>query len=211
MGRPQPQDETVIPSGRFLAARHIDENAWFAARATGVTATAVAEVAAKRDRVSAITEWLTAARIEQNDYMRFGTESEAELMRYAHDEHGILPVDWVIEGDRPGDLATPDGLSLDHRHIGEGKTTGKPWDGAETNPRVVPIRYRRQVQWQLNVTGADACLFLWQLRVPDGQWFRFGWFEPRSIWIERDEDMIRDLRLVADDMKEARHGYREAA
>lgn len=202
----------MITADRFLAARHIDEDAWYAARRTGVTATAVAEVAAKRDRAAAIRDWLSPEPFEPNDYMRFGTVSEPAIMQAAHDEHGILPVDWVIAGTDHRHLATPDGLSLDHTHIAECKTTGDGWEDAEANLKKLPIRYRRQVQWQLHVTDADACLFLWQLRIPDDAgWFRFGWFEPRTVWIERDEEMIRDLRLVGHDMLEALDALRRAA
>jgi hypothetical protein len=44
----------MITADRFLAAKHMDEAAWMASRRAGVTATAVAEVAAKRDRAAAI-------------------------------------------------------------------------------------------------------------------------------------------------------------
>lgn len=195
----------MITADRFLASRGQNEAAWFAARRRGATATAVAEVAAKKNRALAIDMWLREEHFEPNDYMQFGTLSEPAIMRYAHTEHGILPVDWVIAGQNPRHLATPDGLSLDHRFIAECKTTGDGWDGAERNQVKIPIRYRRQVQWQLHVTGAESCLFLWQLRVPDGDgWFRFGWFEPRTVWIDRDEAMISALVEAADEMNAAR-------
>lgn len=202
----------MITADRFLAAKHMDEAAWMASRRAGVTATAVAEAAAKRDRTAAIHAWLNPEPFEQNAYMRFGTESEPAIMRTAHAEHGILPVDWVIAAELNRlHRATPDGLSLDHNTIAECKAPGDPWDAALSKPTGIPIRYRRQVQFQLHVTGAERCLFLWNQRVVDGHWFRLAWFEPRSVWIERDEEMIADLVQVADEMLEARDGYREAA
>ncbi|MDR6867650.1 putative phage-type endonuclease [Microbacterium resistens] len=197
----------MIDATRFLVSRGNDEPAWFAARSLGVTATAVAEVAAKRDRQAAIEAWLSPTPVEQNVYMQFGVEAEPQMMRYAHSEHGILPIDWVIASDRDGrHLASPDGLSLDHRLIAECKAPGDPWDSALVKITGIPIRYRRQVQWQLHVTGAERCLFLWNRRVEDGAWFRLAWFEPRSVWIGRDEEMIADLIEVATEMLEARDG-----
>lgn len=202
----------MIPANRFLAAKHIDEAEWMRARRAGVTATAVAEVAAKRDRAAAIDAWLNPEPFEQNAFMRFGTESEGAIMRAAHADHGILPVDWVIAAaENHLHRATPDGLSLDHRTIAECKAPGDPWDAALTKLTGIPIRYRRQVQFQLYVTGAERCLFLWNQRVPAGEWFRLAWFEPRFVWIERDDAMQADLIRVADEMLEARDGYREAA
>jgi hypothetical protein len=201
----------MITADRFLAAKYISESEWMRARRAGVTATAVAEVAAKRDRAAAITEWMNPTPFEANDFMIFGSESEAAMMQYAHQQYGILPVDWVIAGEDRLHRATPDGLSPSHEHIAECKAPGDPWEGAETNQKKIPIRYRRQVQWQLHVTGADTCLFLWNQRVPEGTWFRLAWFAPRHVWIRRDEAMISDLIEVAGEMLEARDGRREAA
>lgn len=202
----------MITADRFLASRSVSESDWLAARRTGATATAVAEVAGRRDRAGAIRSWLDPQPVEVNDFMRFGSEAEPDIMRFAHQEHGVLPVDWVIAASmNRRHLATPDGLSLDHRLIAECKAPGDPWDAALVKRTGIPIRYRRQVQWQLHVTDADRCLFLWNQRVPDGTWFRLAWFEPRAVWLDRDEEMIADLIEVADEMLEARHGYREAA
>ena len=114
-------------------------------------------------------------------------------MAYAHREHGILPTDWLIAAEgNPRHLATPDGLNLTHTLIGEAKTTGVDWGDK------IPIKYRRQVQFQLYVTGAERCLFLWQLRVPtDTGWFFMPWLDPKFRWIERDEPMISELVATA--------------
>lgn len=133
--------------------------------------------------------------------MSFGKEAEPELMRHAHREHGLLPSDWLVAGADPKHLATPDGASLDWSTLAECKTTGKDWGSAP------PIKYRRQCQWQMHVTGADRCLLVWNLRVPDEHgWFYLGWIEPKTLWIERDEDMIRDLVGTADRLWEALSG-----
>lgn len=139
-----------------------------------------------------------------NPFARFGREAEEAIVRHAHHEHGILPSDWLIASElNPDHLATPDGLSLDHTEIAEAKTTGTDW-------RTVPATYRRQVQWQLHVTGAERCLFLWQLRLADDLgWFYTPWLEPKTTWIERDQATIDELIDVAERLEEA--GYATAA
>jgi hypothetical protein len=131
--------------------------------------------------------------IEPNDFMKFGVESEAEIMRYAHHEHGVLPSDWLLAAEHNRrHIATPDGLSPDHTLIAEAKTTGVDWGNK------IPIKYRRQVQWQIYVTGAKRCLFLWQLRAPDNHgWFFMPWLEPKHLWIDRDDTEIEKLISVA--------------
>jgi hypothetical protein len=153
----------------------------------------VAEAATESGFQKVAAERRNPVDVIPNDYMIFGTESEAAIMRYAHQEHGILPSDWLICADAERrHMATPDGLSPDHSLIAECKTTGKDWS-------TVPIGYRRQVQFQLYVTGAESCLFLWQLRVPDNNgWFYMPWLEPKHLWVYRDPDMISELVDIAD-------------
>lgn len=182
----------MIDASRFLV-RSSEREAWLQARRGGVTATTVAEAATESGFQKVAAERRNPVDVIPNDYMIFGTESEPAIMRYAHQEHGILPSDWLIAAeDWPEHLATPDGLNLDHTEIAECKTTGKDW-------ATIPIKYRRQAQWQLYVTGADRCLFLWQLRVPDNNgWFYMPWLEPKHLWVDRDPDMISELVDVAD-------------
>ena len=187
----------MIDASRFLI-RSTEYEGWLEARRNGVSATAVAAAATPAGFRETVATW--GAPVEPNDYMRFGSESEAELMRYAHQEHGILPSDWLIAGENPRHLATPDGLSLDHTLIAEAKTTGTDWGDKP------PIKYRRQVQFQLKVTQAERCLLVWNLRVPDGDYYRLGWWEPKTLWIDRDDDMIADLTRTADELLGALHG-----
>lgn len=182
----------MIDASRFIA-RSTDRDAWLTARRNGVSATEVAAAATPSGFEFAIQRRKEYVETVPNDVMIFGTESESEIMRFAHQEHGVLPSDWLIAGEvERRHMATPDGLSPDHSLIAECKTTGKDWE-------TIPIAYRRQVQWQLYVTGAERCLFLWQLRVPDDHgWFYMPWLEPKHVWIERDPKMITELVGVAD-------------
>jgi hypothetical protein len=187
----------LIPASRFIV-RQSEYEAWLEARRHGVSATAVAEAATPSGFRNVVDNW--GVPVEENAYMTFGKEAEPELMRHAHQEHGILPSDWLIAGENPRHLATPDGLSIDHTTIAEAKTTGKDW-------ATPPIKYRRQIQWQLAQTGAERCLLVWNLRVPDDAgWFYLGWIEPTTLWIERNPDMIAELNVAAERLLEATSG-----
>ena len=181
----------MITPDRFVANKALDWNGWLEARTHGVTATEVAGAstpAGFRDAVQARSN--PYAEIEDNDYMRFGREQESVVALMLKESHGIMPNEWLIacEGDRRW-LATPDGLSLDHHVISEIKTTGTDW----AFPDKIPIRYRRQVQWQLFVTGAQRCLFAWWLRVDSPAGFVPAWMEPKTVFIERDNEHIAKL------------------
>ncbi len=58
------------------------------------------------------------------------------------------------------------------------------------------------MQWQLHVTGAERCLFAWMMRIDVGGVFARAWFEPESLWMERDEDMIDVLQGTAEQLWE---------
>ncbi len=189
----------MITADRFLV-RETDHDEWVARREQGVTATMVRDGATEAGFRDLVASW-SLPRFEGNAYTEFGSWAEPQIMRYAHAEFGVLPSDWLIRSEAdPRWLATPDGLTVDHTVIAEAKTTGTDWTK-------VPVKYARQVQWQLMVTGAERCLFLWHLRAQadDGS-FYLPWLEPKTRWIERDEDMIADLVKVAEKIWEAKHG-----
>lgn len=191
----------MIAADRFIETSDNYE-AWLEARRGGVTATSVANASTPAGFTDEVNQRLTPTPVVANEYMRFGSESEREIMRFVHREHGVLPSNWLIasESDKRF-LATPDGLSPDHKQIAECKTTGADWD-------TIPLKYRRQVWWQLFVTGAESCVFAWQLRVPDDKgWFYLGWLEPKVVVIERDEKKIAELIGTAERLLEATNGW----
>ena len=192
----------MIPASRFIVESRWRDD-WLEARTRGVTATAVAECATPSGFADHVASWSEPA-FEGNGYTAFGSWAERYMMEHAHHEYGILPNDWMLRSaDDSRWLATPDGLSPDHRLIAEAKTTGKDW----ASP---PIRYLRQVQWQLLVTGAERCLLLWQLRATadDGSFYT-GWLEPKTLWIEPDLAMQKDLIGVAERLWEAKQSRKE--
>jgi hypothetical protein len=169
------------------------------ARREGVTATQVAKAATGPGGFEQAVEDYRADFVEQdNPYMAFGRAWEGPISMHLKDEWGVMPNDWLISSAVSDHyLATPDGLTLSHHAISEVKTTGKDW-----NPERIPVQYRRQVQWQLFVTDAEFCYFAWMLREERDGAFVPGWFEPKVITIERDEEMIASLVKVADELWE---------
>jgi hypothetical protein len=184
---------------------------WYKARQYGVSATTVSKAASGPAGFDAeLNRALFPENhvVEDNDYMRFGRIYEEWIVHGLPREYGIAPNDWLIcgTGQNRWHLATPDGLNKDWSVIAEVKTTGKDWDGAK-----IPIQYRRQVQWQLHVTGAQRCVFGWLLRATSESGdFVPAWMEPKHIVIERDEEMISDLIEVANKFITDFNNYQEA-
>lgn len=183
----------MISHDRFLANKAISREGWLEARQGGITSTAVANAATPSGYRNMLQELRDPVPIDDNAYMKFGRDQEGPISIWVKDWFGIMPNEWLIShADNHTHLATPDGLSLDHSLISEIKTTGKDWSEDK-----IPIAYRRQVQWQLYVTGAERCLFAWMLRVESVGEFVPGWMEPKFLWMERDENMISELSEVA--------------
>lgn len=179
----------MLDAKQFVANKQYFYDDWIAARRHGVTATQVAKAATKSGFEQAVFDYNSEHVEVDNAYMQFGRDMEPVIARFVHSDHGILPNEWLIRhAEFKHHLATPDGLSPDHLHIAEIKTTGRDWE-----TEAIPIQYRRQVQWQLHVTGADACLFAWLRRFEiDGE-LAPAWWKPKYLWIERDSEMIESL------------------
>ena len=177
----------MISVDRFIASSQT-RDAWLAARDLGVTATQVAKASTPAGMKEVLAQIENPTPIEANAFMSWGTEREAHIAHVVKERYGIMPNDWLLCAEGAGNewmLATPDGLSLDHSLIGEYKTSGKPLDK-------VPANYMRQVQWQLMVSGAEKCLFAYELRLEGPEGFVPG-FDVECQWIERNEEMISEL------------------
>lgn len=190
----------MIPPDRFIVESRYRED-WLEARALGITATAVAEAATPAGFTAHVDSW-SEPPFEGNGYTRFGSWAERYIMQHAHREYGILPNDWLIRGDVDWQYGTPDGLSPDHTLIAEAKTGG-------TVPLSVKRQHRDQCQWNMHITGAERCLYLFQQRaVADDGSYYLGLIEPITFWIDRDETRIRELIEVAQRLKEAKEAHR---
>lgn len=201
---------------RRIARSGTDE--WYKAREYGVSATTVAKAASGPGGYDAELKRALHPEehvIEDNAYMRFGRDWENWIVQSLPKELAIEHNDWLIRAEeQERHLATPDGLNADWSLIAEVKTTGKDWDkGLERDviPTDIPIQYRRQVQWQMYVTGATSCVFAWLLRMEsESGEFMPAWLEPKTMIIERDDDMIRELILVAKRFATDYNHYKEA-
>jgi len=189
----------MISAARFIVqSRYRDD--WLAARQTGVTATAVALAATPAGFEQAVRERRGLSVRTETAEMQFGSEAERHIIQYAHDEFGLLDNDWLIAGVDRRHLGTPDALSVDHTRIGEAKT-------GSTIPNSVPRIHRDQDLWNMWVTGAYECVHLFNQRVPDGDWFRLGLWEPVVFVVERDDKRIAELVEVAERLMETDNEY----
>lgn len=190
-------------ANQFVVSKSVFPDGWLSERRNGVTATQVAKAATEKGLEQAVYDYQSEHVEPDNAWMKFGRDMEPVIARIVHRKFDILPNDWLLRhADNPHHLATPDGLSLDHNFISEIKTSGRDFEEVQ-----VPLQYRRQVQWQLHVTGAEACLFVWMLRIEIQGVFAPAWWEPKHLWIEKDDDMIGTLVEVADELwRRVNHG-----
>jgi hypothetical protein len=189
----------MIGHERFLA-RSSNRAAWLAARAGGVTATAVAKAATPAGFRDQLAEILNPTEVVDNDYMRFGRDNEPWIADWIKNDSGIMPNEWLIESFyAPRFMATPDGLSLDHLSIAEIKTGG---DEKYVTP---PRKYRDQMQWQMFCTGTEICCYAFMLRTAD---FQCAWVDPCTTWVGRDDTRIKFLIDVAERLIEGQDNAR---
>lgn len=183
----------------WLASKALDEQAWLRARQGKITATLIAKASTRAGFDEALSNLITPpGAIEDNAYMEFGRRMEPYIALYLKEEFGILPNEWLIRHKKHEDyVATPDGIHLTQPYIAEIKTTGKEWESWSK----VPIAYRRQVQWQMYVTGAQSCVFAWLLRTEKDGRMMPAWFEPKTVIVDRDEKYIKDLEATASELK----------
>lgn len=183
----------MMTASQFVASKGLDEASWLAARKTGLSATTMAQAMTPAGYRDVLADWDNNTPITVNGYMQFGLDSELWLALWAKDhlEGDLMPNDWLIRHrDNPIALATPDGIGLDHNVIVEIKTTGKDWDSVDK----VPIKYYRQIQWQLYVTDAVECALVWLLREQtDAGIMVPAWLEPKYGFILRDDKVINDM------------------
>jgi hypothetical protein len=188
----------VIEVDRFLV-RSSDREAWLWHRSQGVTATMVARAFTPAGFAEVVAQMENPEEVTPNAYMDWGNQREPYIAEVVKERYGVMPNEWVISkgGKLSPDrwqMATPDGLSLDHKVIGEYKTTGKPLDK-------ISALYMRQVQWQLYVTDAESCVFAYELRLDAPGGFAPG-FDVECQVVERDEKLIRELVAVAEKVQQ---------
>ena len=175
---------------------------WLDARRRYVTATEVAQLVRRgQDYWDELREikagQRTAPDISGLPAVRHGREREALIVPYVQSlEEGMVPnSDLYVRNQRYA--ATPD--LVGDGIVGEIKTIKDTRLAKLQRAKGWPTgQYYDQVQWQLFVTGAIACIFAWE---PYEDWD--GELVPREdmrehITIHRDEERIKALQEVAD-------------
>ena len=175
---------------------------WLEARRRYVTATEVAQLVRRgQDYWDELREIKsgerTAPDISGLPAVRHGREREALIAPYVQSlEEGMVPnEDLYVRNGRYA--ATPD--LVGDGIVGEIKTIKDKRLAKLQQAKGWPTgQYYDQVQWQLFVTGAIACIFAWE---PYEDWD--GELVPRedmrdNITIHRDEERIKALQEVAD-------------
>ncbi len=186
----------MIAVERFVASSQT-RDLWLAARDRGVTATQVAKASTPAGMKEVLAQIENPVEVVANAVMDWGNEREPYIAHVVKERYGVLPNDWLIAAEGNGNewmMATPDGLSLDHSVIGEYKTSGKPLDK-------IPANYMRQVQWQLFVSGAQECVFAYELRLEGPEGFVPG-FDVECQVVERNDEMISELIVTAQKVQE---------
>lgn len=175
------------------------EEEWLAQRREYVTATEIARLAASPAEWPRIRhEKEHGSDFHGNAVTRWGHEREPEIGEFVRvfvDSRLTGNTDLcVLDGSRiaatPDML--PDNLSTGCEVIGEIKTSGK-----QLIPDHIPQKYRDQVQVQLLVTGAEACVFACEVRGEDETGF-FPDGLPKTTVILPDLDRQAELVDIAE-------------
>ncbi|MDO4241358.1 MAG: YqaJ viral recombinase family protein [Microbacteriaceae bacterium] len=187
-----------------LLAESGDRQRWLAERAAGVTATDAAKLATRRSIASVAQSKVFPSGFSGNIYTDYGQVREPIIADWISGNFEIRPSTSLFHAvENRRHLATPDGI----RECGDGslelaeiKTTNKPWER-------IPRPYLRQIWWQQHVLDADRTLLVWEqhedfVPVPRGLHYR---------WIYRDDEQIKHLVALADELLEAVESLRERA
>lgn len=113
----------MIDQSRFLV-QSADRDEWLRVRATGVTATMVGKAHDDKGFAEIVGQMADPTPIPDNAFMAFGRDQESNIIDRLAERFDIAGNDWLISSaEEHWMMATPDGLSPDHRMIVEVKTT----------------------------------------------------------------------------------------
>lgn len=192
---------------------------WFEARRTGITASEIAAVLGISPWESPFSLWHrkagTVGEQAGNDEMRWGLRLEAAIadeFAHQHPEFAVRPAGLYASTARPWQIVSPDRLLFDVETYGVVERGGvfyvepyaplelknsASWDEwGDEGTDTIPVYYRAQVLWQLDVLEAEVAY------VAAG----IGGRPPRTFIVRRDDD---DLALMRDAAEEFRASIRE--
>lgn len=181
---------------------------WYEARLRGVTATEIGIILGLSPYVSPFTLWhhkrTGGFEQQENLAMRIGRKMEEIICDEFADQH--RPEYIIIDGgfwandERPWQLATPDRLMLHPRTLERFATVEakNAMDRSAWGPEgsdLVPLHYRTQVLWQMDVLGVERA-FLPVL------------FERRYVefMVERDDNDLTMMRKAAEEFMDSLSG-----
>ena len=210
----------------LVCTRSIDgDEPYFAARQGGMTATDIRDWPQPAKRREILKEKVTGERdFRSVRAFRHGSARESYIIEWARAAHGVVPSSGLYaHPENPRHMCTPDGylagFSLEYDPGLDGvtvevKTTTKDLaPGLLNDERVLTsynpkshfhkMKYMRQVQWQMYVMNANACLFIWEKYDHDRTDPETGNFivtdPPEWCIIPRDQKMIDALVVEAND------------
>lgn len=183
-----------------------DRAAWLEARRNAITATEVGKLrkgGAGARRTVVAEKFEPPADLAGNRYIDRGVARESWIADWAAARFRGLRPNTTLYRARENErhAATPDlvGVDRDGRLvIGEIKTSKHDLDPHRIGSHFPSTTYLEQMQWQMHVTGAERCLFVWEQHDdnwPDPQPLEL---EPGAVWINRDDAEIERLVALAD-------------
>ncbi|MGO1543864.1 MAG: YqaJ viral recombinase family protein [Gulosibacter sp.] len=180
------------PVAQRIVCSSDDRDNWLAERRRGITATDAARLATPTSVRAVAADKVHGSSFGGNAFTDFGRSREPVIADWMRQEHGIASCGLLFRAEEnPRHLATPDGLAEwgDEVVLAEIKTVNKPW-------KRIPRNYLRQVWWQQYVVGAERTLFVWERH----ENFVVQDAEPKSVWIDRDDEEIAKLVKLADEV-----------
>ncbi len=159
--------------------------AWLAMRKEHVTATDAGVIMGfnQWQTIGQLLDYKLGLRPEQedNDYMKYGRETEPEARRALEEHLGISLYPKVVISPLGARMASLDGISMDGKTVVEIKCPGAK-DHAVALKGQVPEKYMPQLQHILAITDAKE-IFYWSYRDGSGT----------LVAIPRDDDYIARL------------------
>ena len=190
----------------FVELPYMGEEEWLRQRRSVVTATDVAKIKTGTDKAFASLwrEKRTPSTFRGNRFTQHGKDREPVIAAMLSEDRPWLHpnVALLVSEDDARFGATPDMVSDDGLVLGEIKTRRLSDDKdewlswADVCADQTGRKYQTQVQWQLFVTGAERCVFAVEHWSDED-----GWADLRPLRVfdvERDEDLISELRDVAE-------------
>ena len=190
----------------FVELPYTGEEEWLRQRRSVVTATDVAKIKTGTDKAFASLwrEKRTPSTFRGNRFTQHGKDREPVIAAMLSEDRPWLHpnVALLVSEDDARFGATPDMVSDDGLVLGEIKTRRLSDDKdewlswADVCADQTGRKYACQVAWQLFVTGAERCVFAVEHWSDED-----GWADLRPLRVfdvERDEDLISELRDVAE-------------